>query len=139
MNGLAGVIDAISQQAPALAVIVGALAAVALIAIAFRLGSFQQAATQEMAQLSDEIVGLRATLDHRANLDQRLPLRFALAALIAKHKDEPLKPEHLEEELEKLMADWESLDYAVDDLLRKVERAQQNEDREEERGLVAGR
>ena len=134
MNGLAGVIDAVSQQAPALAVIIGALAAVALIAIAFRLGSLQQAATQEFAQLSEEIAGLRATLD------ERLPLRFALAALIAKHKDDPLKPEHLEEELEKLMADWESLDYAVDDLLRKVERAQQNEDREEDgRGIVAGR
>ena len=134
MNGLAGVIDAVSQQAPALAVIIGALAAVALIAIAFRLGSLQQAATQEFAQLSEEIAALRAALD------ERLPLRFALAALIAKHKDDPLKPEHLEEELEKLMADWESLDYAVDDLLRKVERAQQNEDREEDgRGLVAGR
>ena len=134
MNGLAGVIDAVSQQAPALAVIIGALAAVALIAIAFRLGSLQQAATQEFAQLSEEIAGLRTTLD------ERLPLRLALAALIAKHKDDPLKPEHLEEELEKLMADWESLDYAVDDLLRKVERAQQNEDREEDgRGLVAGR
>ena len=134
MNGLAGVIDAVSQQAPALAILIGALAVAALIAIVFRLGSLQQAATQEFAQLSEEMAGLRTSLD------ERLPLRFALAALIVKHKDEPLKPEHLQEELEKLMADWESLDYAVDDLLRKVERAQQNEDREEdERDLVAGR
>ena len=134
MNGLAGVIDAVSQQAPALAILIGALGVAALIAIVFRLGSLQQAATQEFAQLSEEMAGLRASID------QRLPLRLALASLIAKHKDDPLKPEHLEEELEKLMADWESLDYAVDDLLRKVERAQQNEDREEdERDLVAGR
>ena len=134
MNGFAGVIDAVSQQAPALAILIGALAVAALIAIVFRLGSLQQAAMQEFAQLSEEIASLRTSLD------ERLPLRFALAALIAKHKDDPLKPEHLEEELEKLMADWESLDYAVDDLLRKVERAQQNEDREEdERDLVAGR
>lgn len=134
MNGLAGVIDAVSQQAPALAILIGALGVAALIAIVFRLGSLQQAATQEFAQLSEEMAGLRASID------QRLPLRLALAALIAKHKDDPLKPEHLEEELEKLMADWESLDYAVDDLLRKVERAQQNEDREEAgRDLVAGR
>lgn len=131
MNGLAGVIDTVSQQAPALGIIIGVLAVAALIAIAFRLGSLQQAATQEFAQLSDELAGLRTSLD------QRLPLRFALAALIAKHKDDPLKPEHLEEELEKLMADWESLDYAVDDLLRKVERAQQNEDREEDGPTLA--
>ncbi len=134
MSGLEGLLSTISQQAPALAVIIGFFAVGALTAIAMRLGKIQQSAGEELAQLTDELAALRDSLD------KRVPLRFALAALIAKHKDDTLTPDDLEEELEKLMADWESLDFAVDDLLRKVERAQANEDREEEkRGLVAER
>ena len=134
MSGLEGLLNAISQQASGLAVIIGFLGVAALTAIAFRLGKIQQSAGQELAQMADEVAALRDSME------QRLPLRLALAGLIAKHKDDALKPEHLEEELEKLMADWESLDFAVDDLLRKVERAQQNEDREEEeRGRASGR
>ncbi len=134
MSGLENFLNAISQHAPALAVIIGLLAVAALIAIAFRLARIQHSAGQELLQMTDEMAALREAID------KRLPLRFALAALIAKHKDDALKPEHLEEELEKLMADWESLDYAVDDLLRKVERAQLSEDHdEEERGRASGR
>ncbi len=134
MSGLENFLNAISQHAPAFAVIIGLLAVAALISIAGRLAKMQQSAGQELLQMTDEMAALRDAVE------QRLPLRFALAALIAKHKDDALKPENLEEELAKLMADWESLDYAVDDLLRKVERAQLSEDHEEEkRDLASGR
>ena len=134
MSGLENFLNAISQHAPAFAVMIGFLAVASLVAIALRLSKIQQSAGQELLQITDEMAALREAVE------QRLPLRFALAALIAKHKDDALKPEHLEEELEKLMADWESLDYAVDDLLRKVERAQLSEDHEEEkRGRASGR
>ena len=134
MSGLENVLNAISQHAPAFAVIIGLLGVAALIAIAVRLSKLQQSAGQDLLQTADEVAALREAVE------RRLPLRFALAALIAKHKDDALKPEHLEEELEKLMADWESLDYAVDDLLRKVERAQLSEDHDEEqRGRASGR